>query len=137
MNRDLLWLQDSFKALDRVYFGDSVTTRGFTIKWMNWRPNKRDFIFGRCYEDKKLIVINKALQHSWVPDYVVLSAIYHEMLHVVLNDFTNDHAIAFKLSEEKFVSFREAEVWETENLSKLIKCEKPTSMIEELDTDST
>lgn len=140
MNRDLSWLKDSFKALDRVYFGDSVSGQGFKVKWMRWRPNKKSFIFGRCYKETKTVEINRALQHSWVPDYVVLSALYHEMLHVVLDDYSNDHAMTFKLAEEKFVSFRQSEIWESENINKLIKCDRPQSVLkdekEELDSDT-
>jgi Zn-dependent peptidase ImmA (M78 family) len=122
MSRDLLWLNQSFRALDRVYFGDSVSIEGFKVRWMRWRPNKKSFIFGLCDKEKKIILINRALQHDWVPDFVVLSTLYHEMLHIVIGD---DHDMAFELAESKFIHNTSAQVWEESHLTKLINCERP------------
>lgn len=122
MSRDLTWLRESFKALDRVYFGDAVSTEGFRVGWMRWRPNKKSFIFGLCDKEKKVIHINQALKHDWVPDYVVMSTLYHEMLHIVIGD---DHDVAFDLAEEKFVHHTKTQVFEESHLNKLINCEKP------------
>lgn len=123
MARDLTWLKESFRAIDRVYFGDALAVQGYKVLWMPWRPNKKVFIFGRCYKEQRVIKINRALQHDWVPDYVVLSTLYHEMLHVVIGD---DHDMTFELAEEKFVHFAKSNTWEDQNLTALLTASKPT-----------
>jgi hypothetical protein len=122
MSRDLTWLRESFRSLDRVYFSDAVSTEGFRVGWMRWRPNKKSFIFGECNKEEKVIRVNQALKHDWVPDHVVLSTLYHEMLHIVIGD---EHDMAFELAESKFVHHTSALVWENDHVNKLINCEKP------------
>jgi hypothetical protein len=122
MSRDLDWLNESFRAIDRVYFGDALSIEGYKIKWMRWRPNKKSFCFGLCDKELKVIQLNRALQHEWVPDFVLLSTLYHEMLHIVIGD---DHDVAFELAEARFIHHVQAQVWESEHLNLLIRCEKP------------
>jgi hypothetical protein len=122
MSRNLFWLRDSFRAIDRVYFGDAVSIEGFTVKWMPWRPTKSKFVFGLCDKENKVIKLNQALRHEWVPDYVVLATLYHEMLHIVIGD---DHDTTFDLAENRFVHYSSAQIWENSNLDALMKAEKP------------
>lgn len=122
MRRDLIWLRESFKAIDRVYFGDALSIEGYRVIWMPWRPSKNSFTFGLCDKDKKVIEINKALSHEFVPDYVLLATLYHEMLHIVIGD---EHDMTFDLAEERFVHYAKAQVWEEGNLNALIIAKRP------------
>jgi len=120
MTRDLRWLRDSFRAIDRVYFSDSLTERGVTIGWMRWQPLKRKFTFGMCPPGR--ILINQALAHDWVPDYVVLGTIYHEQLHEILGP---DHDHQFLTAEQRFPHYAQANAWEDAHLDDLIAASKP------------
>ena len=48
---------EGLRAIDRVYFADELTDRGVTIRWMRWRPLKRNFLFG-TYIDNEMIDIS-------------------------------------------------------------------------------
>lgn len=123
--RDLMWLMESFKAIDRVYFDDALSIEGYKIKWMPWRPRKKSFIFGLCDKERKVIEINQALRHDWVPGYVILSTVYHEMLHIALGSDHDDHGVTFDLAESKFPHHAAVQVFEETHLNKLINCERP------------
>lgn len=116
MDRDLDWLVSSFEAVDRVYFDDAITQKGYSINWQTW-DTSTCFIYGKCYKGKKLILVNRILAHDWVPVYVVIGTIYHEMLHVVIG---NKHNLPFKLAEDKYIHFNQAQLWESLNYEKLL-----------------
>lgn len=118
MSRDLEWLQDSMAALDRVYFSDSLGAQGVAIGWLRWRPSKANFRFGAYYPHHGKIRINRVLAQLWVPDFVALMTVYHEMLHVHVG---LDHDHEFRLMEQKFPHYAQSLLWEQENLTALIE----------------
>lgn len=119
-SRDLEWLQTSLRALDRVYFSD--TLHDVRVGWMRWRPSPHGFTWGRCYVPERVIHLNRALAHAWVPDHVVLGVLYHEALHLVIGE---QHDTAFQLAEQRFAHHGEMRAWEVEHLPALLKAENP------------
>jgi len=121
-NRDIEWLRRALDSLDLVFFESHMAEYPVTIKWMRWKPCRSggEFLYATYLEG--VIEINRALAWDWVPDFVVMSTVYHECLH----HFTgHDHDLAFKFAEQKFPHYTEALLWERENLAKLLAAPKP------------
>lgn len=119
---DLLNIRD---ALNRVYFD---SPQDVTVVWgakANTRK-KRSIRLGSYAFDDKLVRINSVLDQKIVPAYVVVSVVYHEMLHHALGvRYKNGkrllHSKEFKLREKKYVHYALSEEWIKNNLSKLLK----------------
>lgn len=121
-NRDSAWLRRALSAIDMVFFDGLLEEHEVTVRWSRWRQVKPGsyFIYATYLEHS--IEVNRALAWHWVPDFVVMSTIYHEALHHVVG---MEHDLAFRFAEQKFPHYAEAAVWEVENLQKLKEAANP------------
>lgn len=120
--RTLADMRDGLRAIDRVYFGNELESRGVSLHWMRWRPDRYGFTFGQCWPEELRIEINQALAWTWVPDHVVLTTLYHEALHIVIG---REHNREFALAERAFVHLTDSVRWEAENMARLWEAPKP------------
>lgn len=132
VTRDLDWLHESLRAIDRVFFGDELDG-SVHIGWSRWRPAKVHFRYGAylspLFEGRTFfargpanIVINPVLAHDWVPDSVVLFTIFHECLHAQRGP---KHDAAFRLAERSFPRFEFVSQWGDENIDRLLAATPP------------
>ena len=119
--RDLL---DAYQRLNQTFFEGRV---GCAITWGNRRkPRGRKSIrLGSYNPESEIIRINRALDRSDVPDYVLDDIIYHEMLHHHLgikkrNGRRSYHHETFKKMEKRFPLTDRAQLWISKNLHHLL-----------------
>jgi hypothetical protein len=121
-NRDLAWLRRGMSSLDMVFFEGHLEEIPVVIRWARWRPVKTvESFYYATYLDSE-IEVNRVLAWSWVPDYFVMSVIYHECLHHVVG---MDHDLAFKYAEQKFPHHTDALLWELQNVERLVAAPNP------------
>lgn len=129
--RDLEWLQETFTALDRVFWHDALTEKGVKVCWSRFRPVKCWFRYGAYNPATKVIEINPVLQHDWVPDEVVCLTLHHEMVHAIQGPKTKshesmyDHDRAFWAAELRYPYAETAYRWCEENINRLIEARPP------------
>lgn len=122
MTRSLAWLEDSLRAVDRVFFHDTLAEHGVRIEWMRWRQNTRTFRLG-CFRFKtNTIEINPVLAHDWVPDYTLVGTIWHEALHL---SYGPVHSEEFYAAESRFPHFAADTAWQRDNFERLIAARPP------------
>jgi hypothetical protein len=105
-----------FAKINRTYFNNQVE---LLITWYGIRDkrNRRQMTFGLYYDAMRLIKINRFLDRSDVPGYVVQYVVYHEMLHHVYPAFVEDtgrttiHSKEFKKREKEFHAYDLAKQW--------------------------
>ncbi|MBW1811005.1 MAG: hypothetical protein JRJ87_22640 [Deltaproteobacteria bacterium] len=119
---DLSTIRD---ALNRAYFKTPVD---IPVVWARTRRRRkqRSIRLGSYSFEDRVIRIHSALDQDFVPAYVVVGVVYHEMLHHDLGAVHTGgrclvHTGQFRKRERAFVHHRRAEAWEKKNLSKLIK----------------
>lgn len=120
--RDKEWLEAALRAIDLVFFESHMAEYPVTIKWARWRQMRKgsEFVYATYLEGT--IEVNRALAWLWVPDFVVMSTVYHECLH----HFTgHDHDLAFKFAEQKFPHYTDALLWEQVHFDKLVAAPRP------------
>jgi hypothetical protein len=118
---DLVKIRD---AISRFYFKEPVNV---PIVWGTWRKHRRQrsIRLGSYSYDERVVRIHPVLDQDFVPSYVVVGVVYHEMLHHVLGVKTKGgsrrvHTKEFKERERAFVHFEKANKWEKKNLSRLL-----------------
>lgn len=104
-------LKQLFALVNQTYFGDAMRAPILT-----WSTQKTFRIFGHHDALHDTIVISQTLDDARVPQFVVEFVLYHELLHIkhptsVVNGRRQIHTRAFKLDEQKFARFDEAEKW--------------------------
>lgn len=122
--RDIVWLRETFTALDRVYFLGALADRGVKVRWERWRRTKTRLTVGKCWthKDPPIIELNPILKRPDIPDYYVMFVLYHEQLHVHIG---HDHDTAFQLAEKRFVHHAEALMWEQKHWDWMFTLEPP------------
>lgn len=116
-------LMDSFEALNNSYFEGCVKcpiTWGRRIK----RTRFRSIRLGSYSSAANIIRISPLLDREFVPQYVLESIIYHEMLHSILG-FKHvggrrlSHYAEFKEMEKRYIHQEKAKAWIKKNLKLL------------------
>jgi hypothetical protein len=117
-------LLDSFQDLNETYFNREVDC---PITWGNiiGKPCRRSIRLGSYSPVSDLIRINPVLDRDYVPQYVVDSITYHEMLHKFLGfkyakGRRFSHHAAFKEMENNFIHGDKAKAWIKNNLNLLM-----------------
>ncbi len=112
-------------ALGRAYFGGPVDV---PIVWGVDRRllRRRSIRLGSYSFEDGTIRIHPALDQDFVPPYVVVGVIYHEMVHHVVGAEQRGgrrmvHTLAFRERERAFVHYERAERWEKANLARLLR----------------
>ena len=87
---------------------------------------RKSIQLGTYSADERLMRIHPMLDQEWVPDFYVESVIFHELLHHELGAEEKDgrrcfHTPEFRRRERAFECFARAQVWEKENLSRLLR----------------
>jgi hypothetical protein len=84
---------------------------------LRWSRNRWRIVLGICDVEKHVITLNRALDDSRVPDIVVASTLFHEMLHLHFgieegaNGRRRVHPPEFKRAEKSLPGYDEAELW--------------------------
>ncbi len=84
---------------------------------LRWSRNRWRVVLGVCDFEARAITINRALDDARVPDIVVVSTLFHEMLHLYFgitegkNGRQRLHPPEFKRAEKALPGYHEAEVW--------------------------
>ena len=120
-------LKALFDALNRLYFGGSVTAR---ITWGRMPPlrRRRSIRFGSFSVEDDLIRVNPLLDQEFVPEYFVRYIVFHEMLHADLgigetaSGRQRFHTREFKRREQTYPDYTRAVAWQNRpaNLSRLL-----------------
>jgi hypothetical protein len=117
-------LLDSFQDLNETYFNGEVDC---PITWGNilGRPCRRSIRLGSYSPVSDLIRISPVLDRDYVPQFVVDSITYHEMLHKFLGfkyikGRRFSHHADFKEMERRFVHGDKARAWIKKNLNLLM-----------------
>ncbi len=118
-------LRNAFKNLNQKYFDDKIDC---SIMWgpLRKRARQKYVRLGSYSFRTSTIRINPLLDRAFVPEYVVDSIIYHEMVHHMLGSKENNgrlmsHDHAFKTLEQRFIHAHKAKLWIQQNLSRLLK----------------
>jgi hypothetical protein len=120
-----------YKQLNQRYFEDTVKA---VITWGRDNAGKQKSIrFGSYSERSKTIRIHPRLDQAFVPDYFVISVVYHEMLHAHLgigrkqNGMRDIHSSTFKKRERLFHDHEKALAWigDPKHLKKLLSKPRP------------
>ena len=132
---DYFNLLNSFRALNHKYFNNCIDC---SISWGPVRKTpirkgpfqkktKQKSVRLGSYSFRTLTIrINPLLDKPFVPQYVIDSIIYHEMLHHYLggqekNGRRLSHHPSFKAAEKRFSHHIQAKLWIEKNLLKLLR----------------
>jgi hypothetical protein len=120
-------LADIYCTLNATYFASQVQAE---ITWSRRPPRRRrtSIRFGAYYPEERLIRIHPFLDQSFVPKYVVENVVFHEMLHqIVPRQYSNGrwsvHPPAFRQQERCFLYYTQAQQWQHQHLSRLLRSE--------------
>lgn len=117
-------LQKIYEQLNDKYFDGKLN---LSITWFGKRgqKNRTKINFGLYYDSLKLIKVNRIMDDSLFPEYVVRFVVYHEMLHHVCPSYYDErgihriHSKEFKALEKQFYHYKAAQVWIKENTADL------------------
>ncbi len=109
-------LQAVYDKINQEYFNNELK---LFITWFgkHLQKNRTRVTFGLYHDPLKLIKINRLLDSSVFPDYIVNYVVYHEMLHHVCPSYYDEkgihriHSKEFKEREELFKEFNQAQSW--------------------------
>jgi len=112
-------------ALCRAYLHRSIQV---PVCWGRGlrRPGARSVRLGSYSFEDRLIRIHPALDRPFVPAFVVVAVVYHELLHHLLGDRGEGgrrrlHTAEFRRLEEKYVHHARAERWTKDHLNELLR----------------
>lgn len=113
-----------YHELNQVYFANRVRA---CITWMR-RPPQRprtSIRFGAYDDNLQLIRISRLLDQPFVPQYVIASVVFHEMLHQLIprqrvNGRWSVHPPAFRQQERQFSHYQHAKQWQRQYLARLL-----------------
>jgi hypothetical protein len=111
------------------HFGGSTEARitwGRRVDGVRRGHRRKSIQLGTYSADERLIRIHPVLDQAWVPDFYVESVVFHELLHHDLGAEVKDgrrcfHTPEFRRRERTFECFARAQVWEKENLARLLR----------------
>lgn len=109
-------LKDIYDELNKEYFNSSLK---LSITWFGThiQKNRTKINFGLYYDTLRLIKVNRIMDSSSFPEYVLKFVVYHEMLHYVCPSYYDDkgvhriHSKEFKALEKKFAQYKAAQAW--------------------------
>lgn len=117
-------LLHAFVDLNQKYFANKIDC---AIMWgpLRKRVRQKSVQLGSYSFRTSTIRINPLLDRSFVPQYVVDSIIYHEMVHHLVGSRENNgrnisHDQSFKTLEQRFIHANKAKLWIQKNLSRLL-----------------
>lgn len=117
-------LKESYQRINELYFNGELEC---AITWgkLSERPRRRSVRLGSYSPVSDIIRINPVLDRDCVPQYVLDSITYHEMLHKFLgfkfaNGRRSAHPPAFKEMEKRFSHAAPAKTWIKKNLNLLM-----------------
>ncbi|MFH1010449.1 MAG: SprT-like domain-containing protein [bacterium] len=105
-------LDEFFCVLNERYLWNRLTR-----PVLRWSRNRWRIVLGICDVERQVITLNRALDDSRVPDIVVASTLFHEMLHLHFgidedaNGRRRVHPPEFKRAEKGLPGYHEAEIW--------------------------
>ncbi len=104
-------LNPLFARLNRLYFGDRVR-----IRHLSWSPRKSRRVLGHYDPAHQAIIVNRRLDHSKVPRFVVEFVLFHEMLHAFMGERrcggrNHFHHAAFREAERQFPEYDRAKAF--------------------------
>jgi hypothetical protein len=118
-------LESIYRELNQTYFANRVRAR---ITWSRRPPHRRrtSIRFGSYHAGDRLIRIHRLLDQSFVPRYVVENIVFHEMLHQLIprrrvNGRWCVHPPEFRQHERRFRYYQQAEQWQRQHLSRLLR----------------
>ncbi|MGB5348221.1 MAG: hypothetical protein WBN10_01390 [Polyangiales bacterium] len=108
------------------HFGAGVDVRITWGKRVQPKRRQRSLQLGTYLPEESLIRIHPVLDQAWVPRFFVEAVVFHEMLHhdmpaVVQNGRRHYHTRAFRKRERSFEHHSAAQIWEKENLWRLLR----------------
>jgi len=113
-----------FDQVNREYFANEIDC---PITWgANRRVRNQNSIKLASYSDRtKTIRVHPALDKSYVPKYVIMGIVYHEMLHHHLGvEHRNGRKIAhtkrFRQLEARYRDYHRLQAWKERNLNRLL-----------------
>ncbi|MFC1863508.1 SprT-like domain-containing protein [Thermodesulfobacteriota bacterium] len=124
-------LLETFERLNTEYFNKEIKCQ-ITWGYRRTRKKQRSVRLGSYSSRTSIIRINPILDRDWVPQYVLESIVYHEMLHHLLgqersNGRNLSHFSAFKEMEQKFRYYSKAKLWIKNNMDLLLgSCDTST-----------
>jgi len=117
-------LKALFDQVNREYFANEIRC---PITWgANRRVRNQNSIKLASYSDRtKTIRVHPALDKSYVPKYVIMGIVYHEMLHHHLGvEHRNGRKIAhsrrFRQLEGRYHHYHRLQAWKEKNLHRLL-----------------
>jgi hypothetical protein len=117
-------LNTLFDQVNREYFTNEIHC---PITWgANRRVRNQNSIKLASYSDRtKTIRVHPALDKSYVPKYVIMGIVYHEMLHHHLGvEHRNGRKIAhsrrFRHLEARYRHYHRLQAWKEKNLHRLL-----------------
>ncbi len=112
-------------CLNRCYFSNTVHV---PVVWARYGQSKakRSIRLGSYSFSDRVIYINPILDQEFVPPYMIVAVVYHEMLHHVIGSVDTGsqrrvHTAEFRRRERVYVHYRKAAKWEKENVGKLLR----------------
>lgn len=117
-------LKEIYDRINARYF-DSKLNLNITWFGKKGQKNRSRVTFGLYHESLKLIKINRMMDSTQFPDYIIDFVVYHEMLHHVCPSYYDDkgihrvHSKEFREKERDFEHFEEAHDWIDHNLGSL------------------
>jgi hypothetical protein len=110
------------------HFGGEVDVRITWGKRVQLKRRQRSLQLGTYLPEDRLIRIHPVLDQAWVPGFFVEAVVFHEMLHhdmpaVVQNGRRHYHTRAFRKRERSFEYHSAAQLWQEENLWRLLRGE--------------
>jgi hypothetical protein len=113
-----------FDQVNREYFANEIDC---PITWgANRKVRNQNSIKLASYSDRtKTIRVHSALDKSYVPKYVIMGIVYHEMLHHHLgvehrNGRKMAHTTRFRQLEARYLHYHKLQAWKERNLHKLL-----------------
>ncbi len=112
-------------CLSRAYFSNAVSV---PVVWGRNGQNKgkRSIRLGSYSFADSVIYIHPILDQEFVPTYMVVAVVYHEMLHHIIGSIETNgqrrvHTAEFRRREKAYIHHHRAAAWEKNNIGKLLR----------------
>jgi len=105
-------LTDFFQILNQHYLWNELPR-----PVLRWSRNRWRIVLGLCDVERHVITLNRALDDARVPDIVIASTLFHELLHLHFgvtegaDGRRRVHPPEFKRAEKSLPGYHEAEIW--------------------------
>ena len=96
---------------------------GVTICWYGRRKIVKKVIktsMAWYHKGDQAIRVNRILDQDWVPEYVLVDLVSHELLHHLLGWERDPHHLAFRLAEAALPWHKAAAWWIEANIDRLL-----------------